>query len=259
MHFHKYQGTGNDFILFDGRDGKFKPAKNEIMRLCDRRFGIGSDGIIIIEDTGDADFYMKFFNPDGSQSFCGNGSRCAIMFAHKLGIISSTARFSAIDGLHEGRIENNLVRIRMRDVHGVERQGNDYIIDTGSPHYIVYVDNVDDVDLISEAGTIRYSKRYKAEGINVNFAEASPIPVGAGHALRLRTYERGVEAETLSCGTGVTAVALSYAHQHPQLKSVRVLTPGGELSVEMKNLGKECFEDIWLIGPAQFVFEGDIE
>ncbi|MDZ4822630.1 MAG: diaminopimelate epimerase [Flavobacteriales bacterium] len=263
MHFHKYQGTGNDFILVDGRDGKFTPSRQEIVKLCDRRFGIGSDGIIIIEETGDADFYMNFFNPDGSQSFCGNGSRCAILFAKKLGIIESHTTFKAIDGTHQGVIENNVVRIHMRNVLGVEQQAAHYIIHTGSPHYIIYVDDVDTVDLMTEARAIRFNPRFKEEGINVNFVEASPLSLGEGQGevvkgLRLRTYERGVEGETLSCGTGVTAAALSYAHQHPELKSVIVQTRGGQLSVEMKNLGDDGFEDIWLIGPAQFVYEGDM-
>jgi diaminopimelate epimerase len=253
VRFCKYQGTGNDFIMLDNRSGELRPGIDQIVHLCDRRFGIGSDGLILIEETGFSDFYMNFFNPDGSQSFCGNGSRCAVRFAQSLGIIGNEGEFKAIDTKHDFTSDDRFVAIRMKNVLGIEREKEDFVIHTGSPHYIIYTQDVDAIDLVAEAHKIRYSTRFAKEGINVNFVEEHP------DFLKVRTYERGVEAETLSCGTGVTAMALSYGFLHPELQAVRIETRGGALDVNFRNLGDGQFEDIWLKGPAQFVFEGEIE
>jgi diaminopimelate epimerase len=251
--FSKYQGTGNDFIMFDNRQGSIKLDAATIVRLCDRKYGIGSDGIVLIESTETGDFYMNFYNPDGSQSFCGNGSRCAVRFAQRLGISSEKGTFGAIDMHHAFESDAQEVRIRMRDVGTVEKSGNDQIIHTGSPHYIVFTADPAKVDLLDEARKIRYNERFSAAGINVNF-------VKEGHdEIWMRTYERGVENETLSCGTGVTAAALAYATRHQTKGQVKVHTAGGDLSVKLSAQTDGGFGDIWLCGPANFVFKGTID
>ncbi|MBL7941532.1 MAG: diaminopimelate epimerase [Flavobacteriales bacterium] len=255
MEFVKYQGTGNDFILVDGRKGAFKRLEHLVPQLCDRKFGIGSDGLISIEEDLESAFYMNFFNPDGSKSFCGNGSRCAMQFARELGIIDAVAQFRAIDGIHEGRISDGIVSILMQKVKGVTQLRHDFVINTGSPHYIIFTGNVDTIDLLSEARHIRYGDTYATEGINVNFVEELAQPCH----IRMRTYERGVEDETLSCGTGVTAAAISYAHTHPGTSLVHVTTRGGKLQVRLNSERDGSYTDIWLEGPAKKVFSGNIE
>lgn len=203
--FFKYQGTGNDFVMIDNRENVFpKDDLSLITKLCDRRFGIGADGVILIENTESSDFEMVYFNPDGSQSLCGNGSRCAVMFANQLGIIEDKTKFMAIDGEHEAHIKEGRVHLLMHDVNEVEQIGEDFLIDTGSPHYIKYVTDLDQKDMIAEGRAIRYSDRFKAAGVNVNLIEKQD------DGLKIRTYERGVEGETLSCGTGCTAAALAF-------------------------------------------------
>lgn len=253
--FHKYQGTGNDFIMIDNR--KVTVDKNDlefVQHWCDRRFGIGADGLILIEEHPECDFEMVYYNSDGSQSFCGNGSRCAMTFAKSLGIIEKEARFLAIDGMHEAFIaDDGKVHLKMGDVDNVEF-GEEYaFIDTGSPHYIIYVNDVEEVDVIGEAQEIRYSERFEEEGTNVNF-------VGVGEdRLLVRTYERGVEDETYSCGTGVTAVALSAAGDENGSYQVLLQTLGGELEVSYDKIGESQFNNIFLIGPGEKVFEGSID
>lgn len=251
--FHKYQGTGNDFVMIDNRLGAFDKSNLELVsRLCDRRFGIGADGVILIENSDQADFEMVYFNPDGSQSLCGNGSRCAVMFAKFLGIIEDSTEFIAIDGEHEARIEGDLVYLKMHDVASVEKIGKDYLIDTGSPHYIKYVENTDTIDPVLEGRAIRYSDRFSNKGVNVNFLQKVE-----NDALKIRTYERGVENETLSCGTGCTAAALSLAIDS-DINSVNLQAMGGELRVDFNKVNSG-FSNIYLIGPAEAVFQGEIE
>lgn len=253
LEFFKYQGTGNDFIMIDGRQKTVKFSANEISSLCDRRFGIGADGLILLKEEKGVDFLMDYYNADGTQSFCGNGSRCAQAFAQKLGMIEKASRFMAIDGEHEGKIEGSSYATKMGNVTNVERVGSDYFIHTGSPHYIKYVRNVDEVDVESEGRAIRNSAPYVEEGTNVNF-----VSVGEDH-LKVRTYERGVEGETLSCGTGVTAVAISFLHQMNSTQSaVNIVTKGGNLRVELTRKDTNLFENIWLVGPAKLVFSGEI-
>ena len=250
--FHKYQGTGNDFVMIDNRRKLF--PKNDldlIGKLCDRRFGIGADGVILIEDAAHADFEMVYYNPDGSQSLCGNGSRCAVMFAAFLGIIEKKTKFIAIDGVHKAEIIGDEVSLRMHDVEGFEQIGDDLLIDTGSPHYIKFVSAVDDKDMISEGQAIRYNERFAESGVNVNLIEAID-----SDKIKIRTYERGVEGETLSCGTGCTAAALAFGASKGT-NEVLLMTRGGSLRVSFEQRNG-AFKEIYLKGPAQLVFEGKI-
>ncbi len=255
IEFYKYQGTGNDFVMIDNRNNVFdKTNVKAIQQLCDRRFGIGADGLILIEDLDDLDFNMIYFNADGSQSFCGNGSRCAVAFAKSLGIIEKQAMFLSTDGEHEAWInETGEVSLKMHDVKEIEKGEDYYFINTGSPHYIVEVDDVKTTNVKQDGSAIRYNSRFKAEGTNVNFVKFNDIE------LDIRTYERGVEDETLSCGTGVTAAALALANKNNLPEGVIYINAaGGNLKVGFKRNGIE-FKDIWLIGPAQYVFKGEIE
>lgn len=252
-HFYKYQGTGNDFIMIDNRSAQINWSDEQIIRLCDRHFGIGSDGLILIQHSQEADFEMVFFNPDASKSFCGNGSRCAVAFAHKLKMIGNECRFVAIDGIHTGKIlKNEAVEISVQDVQVIEQIKNDYFIHTGSPHYIRYTTDLEKINLINEAHLIRYNDRFSEKGTNVNFVQHEKDHI------KVRTYERGVEAETLSCGSGVTACALSFAHQHNDLNKIKVITRGGELIVHFIQ-DQNKFSQISLTGPAQLVFKGEVD
>ena len=256
--FYKYQGTGNDFVMIDNRD--LKISKNDtklIGRLCDRKFGIGADGLILLENSDDPqdDFKMVYFNSDGNESsMCGNGGRCLVAFAKFLNIIEDSARFTAIDGIHDATIQNGIVSLKMQDVPEVSSNEDFLFLDTGSPHHVAFSENIGLKDIKKEGAEIRYSDRYGKAGTNVNFVEA----VSEG-AFSVRTYERGVEDETLSCGTGVTAVAIA-AYESGKTKSeeVKLITQGGELSVKFRKT-EEGYSDIWLSGPAVQVFKGEIE
>jgi diaminopimelate epimerase len=204
IHFEKYQGTGNDFVMLDNRKGEFDEINSEtISKLCKRKFGIGADGLIWIKNHDSYDFEMRYFNADGSTSFCGNGARCAVIFAKSLGLCGNSVSFFAIDGAHDAFIKNNLVHIKMNDVNAVNKDGDAFIIHTGSPHYVEFVDNLEKADIVSVGKKIRYSEKYKKEGINVNLLSKCTTGIS------LLTYERGVENETLSCGTGATAAAIA--------------------------------------------------
>lgn len=252
IEFFKYQGTGNDFIMIDGRSKRFHFSIDQIKMVCDRRFGIGADGLIILNAHPGCDFEMDYFNSDGSKSFCGNGSRCAQAFAKKLGMIGKTSKFLAIDGFHLGQSEGNQFATQMANVNQLEVLGKDYFIYTGSPHYIRYVADVDKIDVFKEGRAIRNSTPYKNEGTNVNFVSIHD------QFLKVRTYERGVEAETYSCGTGVTAVAISYlVRENSNQNKISILTKGGELTIKLNRQNKKNdFRDIWLMGPAEYVFQG---
>lgn len=255
--FKKFQGTGNDFVIIDNRTLFFdKENLEQIQFICNRKFGVGSDGLILIENHNKYDFNMVFFNPDGSQSFCGNGSRCAVRFAYDLGIVKEQMEFISTDGWHEASIlDNNDVKLRMNDVSNVEQNTNFDFMNTGSPHYVAFTQNIFDLDLISKGSKIRYSEAYKSiGGTNVNFIEAE------NDFYNVRTYERGVENETLSCGTGVTACALSVGIQKNLSESkIKIKTKGGNLTVDFKKSLENNFTDIWLSGSATFVFDGVIE
>lgn len=251
--FVKYHGTGNDFVMIDNRDGAYHHLSVlQIQHICSRRFGVGADGLIMIEWREGMDFYMNYFNSDGSQSFCGNGSRCAVAFARTLGIQKPILSFSAIDGPHQAIVENDLIKVKMKDVSGVEYLGNDLFIDTGSPHYIRFVQDLFEMDVVKAAHEIRYNDRFKEAGTNVNFLEME------GGQLAVRTYERGVEAETYSCGTGVTAAALALSLAEQAESPVAIGTLGGGLSVSFDRRA-DSFTNIWLMGPAVPVYKGSIQ
>lgn len=255
--FSKYQGTGNDFIIIDNRDGNLSQLDtHSIKKLCDRRFGIGADGLIILATKEGYDFEMIYYNADGNPStMCGNGGRCMVRFAYDIGIHKSTYSFLAVDGAHEAEIDtNNVVRLKMNDVNKVEEHSSYSLLNTGSPHFIKYSNDVRKIDVQKEGHEIRYSDTFKNEGVNVNFVENT-----GQYSIFVRTYERGVEAETLSCGTGVTAAALVSAHNERGFNQVEVKTLGGDLSVEFNKNGDENFSNIYLCGPATFVFKGTIK
>lgn len=257
IEFKKYQGTGNDFIIVDQLDKQLlNEGHREIIQLlCDRRFGIGADGLILLEKSDIAHFKMIYFNSDGNQStMCGNGGRCIVRHAYDLGLFKDKCKFEAIDGMHNAFIDQkDLVHLQMQNVNSFTRDGDAFIINTGSPHYVSFGEDLNNIDVVTEARRIRYNDSYKSEGINVNFANR------IGEQLLLRTYERGVEDETLSCGTGVTATALAaslisdedYEKWHWEVES-----RGGPLEVEYIINKKGGFENIWLIGPAELVFSG---
>ena len=235
-----------------------KNNTNLIQRLCDRKFGIGGDGLILLENSENENehFKMVYFNSDGREStMCGNGGRCIVAFAKHLGVISDRASFTAIDGYHEAEIEDGLVSLKMIDVVGVKEKEGAVFLDTGSPHHNIFGQKVELLDVRKEGANIRFSEEYKITGgTNVNFAE--PVNLDS---FRVRTYERGVEDETLSCGTGVTAVALAaYATGRTKAKKVKLITPGGELFVSFEPEGDK-FRNIWLTGPAKMVFKGSIK
>ncbi len=256
--FSKYQGTGNDFILIDNRHRSWLSRQDTaaIRQICDRRFGIGADGLILLQNQEGYDFGMVYFNADGNEStMCGNGGRCISAFAKTLGIVSDRCRFLAIDGPHEAILqESNWVELKMSDVSGAEHGEGYFIMDTGSPHYVIFVEDVSDIDIVEVGQAIRYSDRFHREGINVNFVEESE-----GEGLIVATYERGVEAETLSCGTGVAAAALCWylTGAYPSVHEVPIVTKGGHLKVRFVPDGKGGFRDVWLCGPAERVFAGE--
>lgn len=253
LQFHKYQGTGNDFVMIDDRSERFPVAnKSVISFLCDRKMGIGADGVILIQYHPDLDFRMVFFNPDGSESLCGNGSRCAIAFAKELGIIDDKTTFETTDGIHDAYIKGDTYYFHLHDVQEVQEKGKDLFINTGSPHHIRVVDEIDLTDIMSIGSEIRYSEAYQPDGTNVNFIERKE------DRIKVRTYERGVENETLSCGTGVTACALAASFMDYQ-SPVKIETKGGDLEVSFDKTTEGQFENIYLAGPAKNVYKGTIE
>lgn len=253
--FSKYQGAGNDFIMIDNTLSQFKGDKVAFAKKwCERRFGIGSDGMIFIENSTEADFEMDFYNPDGSQSFCGNGSRCAVQFVTDCQIIDTTKPFTfkAIDGIHQAIQGVGQVSIHMNDVREITLGDTHFFANTGSPHHVEYTSDLHQLDLIGVSRPIRYSDTYAPAGTNVNYVEE----LESNH-IKVRTYERGVENETLACGTGVTACALTYGVKHQLTDGkVKISAEGGELEVSFKQQSKNNFTEVWLHGPADFVFNG---
>jgi diaminopimelate epimerase len=256
LEFYKYQGTGNDFIIIDNR--QLLVDKNDTKRiaeLCNRRFGIGADGLILLENDDFSDFKMVYYNSDGRESsMCGNGGRCITAFAAYLGIITERTTFVAIDGKHDATLKDGIVYLKMQDVLTVKNHKSHMFLDTGSPHHVEMISSLGDLDIKSKGAEIRFGEPYKKNGTNVNFVESI-----ADNRFWVRTYERGVEDETLSCGTGVTAVALAmHALNKTRENSVQLKTQGGELRVDFVP-DNEGYKDIWLIGPAELVFKGQIE
>lgn len=256
--FYKYQGTGNDFVIIDNRDGKL--SKNDtklIAHLCDRKFGIGADGCMFLEEpkvAGD-DFTMVYFNADGNEStMCGNGGRCLVAFAKQIGVVENTANFTAIDGPHDATINGNLVKLGMQNVKEITKGDNHWWLDTGSPHHVQSVQNIKEFDVFTHGRSIRRGAPYFEEGTNVNFVEQVD-----SDTFSVRTYERGVEDETLSCGTGVTAVAIAMHNANiTEAEEVHLETPGGKLTITFNEV-KGTYENVYLEGPATLVFKGAIE
>jgi diaminopimelate epimerase len=256
--FYKYQGTGNDFIILDNREGTYSAISNERVKfLCDRRMGIGGDGLMMLNSRADYDFEMKYYNSDGKEgSMCGNGGRCLVRFAYDMGMHKSSYKFIASDGVHEAEIDDNgIINLKMKDVREVqEKYDGDMVLDTGSPHYVKFVTNVMQYDVVNRGKEIRNSSEFVKEGINVNFVEQK-----GPDRIIVRTYERGVEDETLSCGTGVTASALVCYHNDCGYNDVTVITRGGKLTVKFDRPAENVYENIWLCGPAVRVFEGSAD
>jgi diaminopimelate epimerase len=264
MKFYKYQGTGNDFIMLDQRKKSWiLPEQTALIsKLCDRRFGIGSDGIVVLKHHDKFDFEMIFYNPDGSQSMCGNGGRCAVAFAKQLKMIGKKCSFIAIDGPHEAVFKKtgkgkSWIELKMKSIQNIENQENTFVLNTGSPHYVQFVDDLSKCDITTTGKAIRYGERFgKIGGINVNLAEIKK------EKITMQTYERGVESETLSCGTGVTAVALAaavYLKKNIGMQNLPISTKGGELSVRFNKKAAGDFDDVWLCGPAEKVFKGEFK
>lgn len=254
LHFFKYQGTGNDFVMIDDRSETFSRYNQALVaRLCDRRFGIGADGLILLQNHPTLDFQMVYFNADGAEgSMCGNGGRCIVRFAHDLGLFTNHCRFMAVDGEHEATIADGLVSLRMSDVAGIDLTDTYSFTNTGSPHVVIPVDDLTGHDVVGIGRAIRYSDAFAPGGTNVNFVQTEP-----DGSLFVRTYERGVEDETYSCGTGVTAAALVMHRQAGVASPVSIRVLGGNLKVAFAPDDKGGFTKIDLIGPAERVFEGE--
>ena len=255
MTFYKYHGTGNDFILFDNREGKIKFTTGQAAHLCNRHLGIGADGLMLLEHAEGYDFRMVYYNADGREStMCGNGGRCIAAFAKSLGIIDRTARFVATDGPHTAVISaDGLISLHMHDVAEININDGYTLLNTGSPHYVVFVKDVKNTEVFNEGRKIRNLPQFQPDGINVNFVQLQD------GKLKVRTYERGVEDETLSCGTGVTAAAIAATAMFEGIFATDIETPGGHLVVTFTKDAPTSAKDVVLTGPAVFVFKGEIE
>ena len=254
IEFYKYQGTGNDFIIIDDRKSNFDISDNKLIAaLCERRMGIGADGLILLRNHPSLDFEMIYFNSDGNQSsMCGNGGRCIIAFAEMLEVFKTETTFMAFDGEHKGKCLGDTIALQMKDVAEIIGVGDGLVLDTGSPHYIEMVDNLEYIDVNKEGRRIRNSPPFNKDGINVNFVQDSA-------ELEVRTYERGVEQETLSCGTGVVATALAMHYSNCIGENlVNVKTKGGDLTVSFEEFNGG-YKNIWLSGEASMVYAGDFE
>ncbi|TRZ41101.1 diaminopimelate epimerase [Robertkochia solimangrovi] len=254
INFYKYQGTGNDFVMIDNRQSVFPKNDTKLINhLCDRRFGIGADGLILLENDPEYDFKMVYYNADGREStMCGNGGRCLVAFASQLGVIENEATFIAVDGLHKARITGEVVELQMQDVKSIDVFEKYSFLNTGSPHHVQLQNELKHLDVKKEGARLRYGK-YGEEGSNINFTEQIDADTFA-----VRTYERGVEDETYSCGTGVTAVAIAM-HRNGLAKGdhIALQTPGGNLSVSFETSNGH-YNNVWLKGPAKLVYSGTI-
>jgi diaminopimelate epimerase len=259
LKFYKYEGAGNDFVMIDNRKRRFNPRQALVYALCHRQFGVGADGLILLESNNANGLIMRYFNADGYEStLCGNGGRCFALFAYHLQITDKFAVFNAMDGAHNAEIlsikkNSAIVKLKMSDVSEIETIDGLKRINTGSPHLIIPADNIEIIDVFSTGKKYRYDKKFSDRGVNVNF-----INWKIDH-LEIRTYERGVENETLACGTGAVAAAIALLEEKTGITSpISISALGGELKVYVnKNCG--YYQDIWLEGPAAMVFEGTIE
>jgi diaminopimelate epimerase len=260
VEFFKYQGAGNDFVIIDDRSLDFDRSNNSLVKLlCDRRFGIGSDGLMLLRPSDEYDFEMIYYNADGFEgSMCGNGGRCIVAFAYEQRIIKKVTKFIAVDGEHAASVIQHKgqqwVSLEMIDVDVIEKGQGFCYLNTGSPHYVQVVESLSNFDVVENGREVRNSDRFQKEGTNVNFIELT-----GDDSLSIRTYERGVEDETLACGTGVTAAVLTaYSTGLSTAKEVKVRALGGELKVVFETSG-ESFTDILLQGPAELVYKGAID
>ncbi len=253
MQFHKYHGAGNDFILIDNRAGSITLTTEQIAALCHRHMGIGADGLMLLDTVEGYDFRMVYYNADGREStMCGNGGRCIAVFARELGLVKEHCRFLAIDGPHEATLnDDGTVRLHMKDVAGVEWYEGYALLNTGSPHYVQWTEDAMAEDVVAQGRAVRYSDRFAPDGVNVNFAQ-----VTGEQQLYVRTYERGVEDETMSCGTGVVAAAIASVGEAIGLFSVAIETPGGLLNVSFNKHLSDGARDVVLTGPVVRVFGG---
>ncbi|MAD97128.1 MAG: diaminopimelate epimerase [Flavobacteriaceae bacterium] len=251
--FSKYQGTGNDFVMIDNRTKTFPKGNPDIIsRLCDRNFGIGADGVILIENADEEDFRMEYFNPDATETFCGNGGRCAVAFAKRLGMIENETKFLAFDGLHFAQLNNDIISLQMIDVDTVDLHDSYSYLYTGTPHHVQMTTDLGNFPVFEEGRKLRY-ELYGEKGSNINFVEQK-----SDNTFRVRTYEKGVENETLACGTGVTAVAIAmHASQKTKATTIHLPVEGGKLSVSFQ-YEQGTYSNVFLSGPAEFVFGGNI-
>jgi diaminopimelate epimerase len=259
VHFSKYHGTGNDFLMIDGREQECSIFTPEVVaHLCHRRFGVGSDGLIILDKSDSSDFYMNYYNADGRKgSMCGNGGRCIAAFAKDLGLVKDQCSFEGIDGMHSASfLSDGMVCLKLQDVDGIRPFDEGFLADTGSPHFVQFVENLDGLDVENEGRRIRHEERFGTEGVNVNFVQHGAAP----GQLTVRTFERGVEAETWSCGTGVTASAIC-AHHHLKHDNIsyEIETKGGKLGVKFGEENPGSYREIYLTGPALHVYDGSID
>jgi diaminopimelate epimerase len=252
--FYKYQGTGNDFVILDNREGNIQLSKEQVALLCDRHFGIGADGLMLLNKHERYDFEMVYYNADGAPgTMCGNGGRCLTKFAFDKGIHANTYHFTASDGEHEAIIDaNGWIQLKMIDVHEVTFTNDATVLNTGSPHYIKQVSGLSNYDVFFEGKKIRYNETYNKVGINVNFVEWND------NELFVRTYERGVENETFSCGTGVTAAAIAMSTDTIGAQETKIRTLGGSLLIKFNKVDAQLYNNVWLCGPASFVYDGQI-
>ncbi len=255
MTFYKYHGTGNDFILIDNRVTDYQLSKEQVAAMCHRRFGIGADGLMLLENAEGYDFRMVYYNSDGGEStMCGNGGRCIVAFAHQMGIITDTTSFIAIDGAHTAAIlPDGNVSLQMQDVSSMDIREGYTLLDTGSPHYVAWVNDVSPIDVATEGRKLRNGEEFRQEGINVNFTQFKNEK-----ELSVRTYERGVEDETMSCGTGVTAAAIAASCHTLGTFTTQIDTPGGVLTVSFEKDTPTTARNVVLTGPAVFVFQGEM-
>jgi len=258
IYFHKYQGAGNDFVVIDNRLGEYDNISCEVVEfLCNRRFGIGADGLILLERSENAAFKMRYFNRDGKEaSMCGNGGRCIAAFAARLNVapLNSVFEFEAVDGKHQATINNSIVSLKMCDASEVKTFSDGFFLDTGSPHFVTLRDDIEKIDVFNEGKKLRNDIRFEQfGGVNVNF-----LMLNTNGSLSIRTYERGVEDETLACGTGAVASAIVVHHLDKSRLEFDINVLGGQLKVKLKGHNPETISDIWLEGAAEFVFEGEI-
>lgn len=256
LNFSKYHGAGNDFVIVDNRTNIFPKSIELIKNLCDRHFGIGADGLMLLENASNTDFYMRYFNSDGNEStMCGNGGRCITLFAKNKGIINMSAHFLGVDGEHESNIEpDGAVNLKMQDVSEIEIGNDYYFLNTGSPHFVKFVDDVQKIDVFNQGKQIRNSFNLKDGGTNVNFIDYN------NGIINIRTFERGVENETLACGTGTVASTIAYYLHNKEFKpEYRIQTQGGALYVRFNVINDNTFNTIWLKGSAVHVFDGEIK